>query len=309
MASTRVSTGETFLTAAPWPVVPMTATHLDGRALAKERNEATKDAIASRLESAGRPPWLDVLLVGEDAPSRLYVRKKEGAAAKVGIETRVHNLPTATDHETIVRLLGSIQDDDMVDGVVLQLPLPDHLEAKALFPFIPPDKDVDGLNPQTQGRILTGLEDTSLPATPRAILWLIEKSGLHLKGLETVIVSHSTLIGKPLAAMLLNRDATVTICHKHTADLAAHTRQADLLVTAAGVPGLITPAHVKAGATVIDAATVRTNEGRIVGDCTATVAEQAGTVTPVPGGVGPVTVAALLANTLDAWREHTKTST
>ncbi len=287
----------------------MTASLLDGRALAKERNEATKDAIASQLEKAGRPPWLDVILVGEDAPSRLYVRKKEGAAAKVGIETRVHHLPASTEHDTILRLLGSIRDDDAVDGVVLQLPLPDHLDPKSLFAVIPPDKDVDGLNPQTQGRILTGLEDTFLPATPRAILWLIERSGLALKGSDTVIVSHSTLIGRPLTAMLLNRDATVTVCHKHTVDLAAHTRHADLLVTAAGVPGLITPAHIKPGATVIDAATVRTEEGRIVGDCTTTAKEQAGLLTPVPGGVGPVTVAALLANTLDAWQKHTQSST
>lgn len=287
----------------------MTARLLDGRALAKEKNAATGKRIAAHLEQAGRPPWLDVILVGDDAPSQVYVRKKEGAAAKVGIQTRVHNLPAETGHDEIVRLLRSIQRDEEVDGVVLQLPLPAPLEPKSLFPSIPPGKDVDGLNPQTQGRILTGLEDTFLPATPRAILWLIEKSGLELKGLDTVIVSHSTLIGKPLAAMLLNRDATVTVCHKHTRDLAAHTRNADLLITAAGVPGLITPEHIRTGATVIDAATVRTEDDRIVGDCTATANEQAGALTPVPGGVGPVTVAALLANTLDAWLSHTGVST
>lgn len=283
----------------------MTARLLDGRALAGHNNEATRQQIEAHREAAGRAPRLDVLLVGEDEPSRVYVRKKEGAAANVGIETHVHPLPSGSSHEQVVDLLDAAGDDDNVDGVVLQLPLPSPLAARDLFPHIPAEKDVDGLNPLTQGRVLTGLEHPFVPATPRAILWLIEHAGLELKGLETVVVSHSTLIGKPLAALLLNRDATLTVCHKHTKDLAAHTRQADLLVTAAGVPGLITPDHVKPGATVIDAATVRSEEGGITGDCTKSVQEQAGMLTPVPGGVGPVTVAALLANTVESWRRRT----
>lgn len=283
----------------------MPARILDGRSLAAEKNEQTRKAITTHRPTAGRAPRLDVLLIGEDEPSKLYVRKKEGAAEKVGIETRVHPLPAGTRHEEVVDLLETAGRDEHVDGVVLQLPLPAPLEARSLFPEIPVSKDVDGLNPHTQGRILSGLEDSFVPATPRAILWLIEHAGLHPTGLETVIVSHSNLIGKPLAALLLNRDATVTVCHKYTHGLDTHTRDAELLITAAGVPGLITSDHVKRGATVIDAATARTKDGRIAGDCTKAVHEKAGAVTPVPGGVGPVTVAALLANTMEAWRSHT----
>lgn len=282
----------------------MTARLLDGRALAKAKNAANRKTIEEHRETAGRPPRLDVVLVGDDAPSRLYVGKKEEAAKRIGIETRVHRLPAGTSHDEVVDLLETAGDDDPVDGVVLQLPLPEPLVARDLFPRIPVEKDVDGLHPHTQGRILSGYEDTFIPATPRAILWLIEDAGLSLQGLDTTIVSHSNLIGKPLAALLINRDATVTICHKHTKDLTAHTKRADLLVTAAGVPGLIKKDHVGTGATVIDAATVRTKEGTITGDCAPEVEETAGAFTPVPGGVGPVTVAALLANTVDSWRRR-----
>jgi methylenetetrahydrofolate dehydrogenase (NADP+) / methenyltetrahydrofolate cyclohydrolase len=284
----------------------MGARLLDGRALASSKNQATKKAIESHQAHAGRPPRLDVVLVGDDAPSLVYVTKKQQAAARVGIDTRLHTLPAGTAHEDIVDLLEAAAGDDHVDGVVLQLPLPAPLEPLELFPHIPLTKDVDGLHPYTQGRILAGLETTFIPATPRAILWLIEHAGLAPRGLETVIVSHSNLIGKPLAAALVNQDATVTVCHKHTHDLASHTRRADLLITAAGVPGLITADHVKPGATVIDAATVRTDDDRITGDCTKDIQQAAGAWTPVPGGVGPVTVAALLANTMEGWHRRTR---
>jgi methylenetetrahydrofolate dehydrogenase (NADP+) / methenyltetrahydrofolate cyclohydrolase len=279
----------------------MSARILDGRALAERRNEETRARIESRLADLGRPPRLDVILIGNDAASHLYVRRKEGAARKAGIDTQVHHLEESATAADIRTALEAARENERVDGIVLQLPLPAGKDPRAFFPMIPLGKDVDGLNPLSQGLLLQGNAGSLVPATPLAVRWLIAEAGLTLRGVETVIVSHSNLIGKPLAALLVNEDATVTICHKHTRDLAAHTRRAGLLITAAGVPGLITKDHVREGATVIDAATVHDAEGRLVGDCAADIGDMAAFITPVPGGVGPVTVAALLANTVQAW--------
>lgn len=283
----------------------MPARTLDGRALAGRRNDDTARRIQDHLADAGRPPRLDVILVGSDEASKIYVRNKAKKGKKVGVETHIHEVAADIDQAGLERTLREVEENDTTDGVVLQLPLPDHLDARPLLASIDPDKDVDGFHPLNMGRLLSGTPGAFVPATPLGILWFLEDEKVPLTGAEVVVVSHSNLIGKPLAALLINHDATVTVTHVHTRDLAAHTRRADILVTAAGVPGLITADHVRDGAFVVDAATVLDEDGHLVGDCAAEVGETAGAQTPVPGGVGPVTVSALLSNTVDAWMRRT----
>ncbi|MBW3583773.1 MAG: bifunctional 5,10-methylenetetrahydrofolate dehydrogenase/5,10-methenyltetrahydrofolate cyclohydrolase [Euryarchaeota archaeon] len=283
----------------------MPARILDGRALAKERNAETARAIQERLSLAGRPPRLDVVLVGADAASAVYVRNKERAGKKVGIEGRVHDVSADITQEALAERLRALQADDALDGLILQLPLPGGLDPYPLLALIDPARDVDGFHPENTGKLLSGVPGGFAPATPLGILWILLEAGIRLQGAEVVVVSHSNLIGKPLAAMLMNHDATVTVCHVHTRDLAAHTSRADVVVTAAGVPGLITKDHIAEGALVVDAATVLGDDGVLRGDCAPDVAEKAGTLTPVPGGVGPVTVSALLHNTRLAWERRT----
>lgn len=286
----------------------MTARKIDGRALAKRRNEATAARVEKHLAQAGRPPRFDVVLVGADPASAVYVRNKGKAAERVGVEAHVHEVPIDVDQAGLAARITDVVANPLVDGVVLQLPLPAGIDAEPLLGLIEPAKDVDGFHPMSLGNLLAGTGDGFAPATPLGITWLLEEAGVTLQGAEVCIVSHSNLIGKPLAAMLINADATVRVCHVHTADLAAHTTAADVLITAAGVPGLIQPAHVKAGATVIDAATVLGDDGVLRGDCAPEVEDVAGALTPVPGGVGPVTVSALLFNVVEAWvaRTHDK---
>lgn len=280
----------------------MPARTLDGRALAKARNQATAERVAAERDRIGRAPRLDVILVGDDPASDVYVRNKERAAAKAGIEAHTHRVPADVDQAGLAARIRDVSADDAVDGVILQLPLPPGLDAEPLLALIDPVKDVDGFHPENLGHVLRGSGKGHVPATPLGITWLLDAAGVALEGAEVCIVSHSNLIGKPLAALLVNANATVTVCHKYTRDLAAHTRAADVLVTAAGVPNLIMAEHVRDGATVIDAATVLTQDGSLVGDCdAAAVAAKAAALTPVPGGVGPVTVSALLANVTDAW--------
>lgn len=284
----------------------MSAQVFDGRAFAKTKNAETGRTVAKHLGSAGRPPRLEVLLVGADEASAVYVRNKERSAGRIGIEAKTVALPADISQAQLATRLIERNADPDVDGIVLQLPLPHGLDARPLLAAIDPAKDVDGFHPLNMGRVLAGTPGGFAPATPLGITWILEESYGDLRGAEVCIVSHSNLIGKPLAALLFNQDATVTVCHKDTRDLSSHTRAADILVTAAGVPGLITGAHVRAGATVIDAATVLGAYGALQGDCVASeVAEQAAFLTPVPGGVGPVTVAALLYNTATAWLRRT----
>lgn len=283
----------------------MPASLLDGRAIAKKRHAATERRIQAHLEAAGRPPRLDVVLVGADTASDVYVRNKQAAAARIGIECHIHRLDADISQAQIATRLVELNAADHVDGIILQLPLPEGLDARPLLHAIDPMKDVDGFHPINMGRILGGTPGGFVPATPLGISWILEEADVALRGTEVCIVSHSNLIGKPLAALLINQDATVTVCHVHTRDLQAHTQQADVLVTAAGVPGLITADHVRAGAVVLDAATVLGDDGVLRGDCALEVRERAGRITPVPGGVGPVTIAALLHNTTQAWLRRT----
>jgi methylenetetrahydrofolate dehydrogenase (NADP+) / methenyltetrahydrofolate cyclohydrolase len=281
-------------------VVPR-ARVLDGKALASRLEaELAREAEALRTE-AGRAPCLAVVLVGEDPASRIYVRRKAEACRRAGIESREHALPADAAEAEVLQLVEVLAADPTVDGILVQLPLPAHVRKARVLAAIPPAKDVDAFHPESVGHALIG-DEAMAPCTPYGVLLLLDEAGIELRGAEVCIINHSNLIGKPLAALLINRDATVTVCHKHTRDLRAHTRRADVVVTATGVPGLLTAEHIREGATVVDVGITRDAAGRIVGDAAGDVWEKASWVTPVPGGVGPMTIAVLLQNTLRAFR-------
>jgi methylenetetrahydrofolate dehydrogenase (NADP+) / methenyltetrahydrofolate cyclohydrolase len=268
---------------------------LGGRELAADLRARTTESAAA-LTAAGRPPRLAIVVATDDESSAWYVRSIAKAAAAVGIVCDIVS-PAATVEEigTALRRLG---EDDAVHGIILQTPLPTGVDVADLAAAIPPAKDVDGANPASLGRLAAGLPAFP-PATAEAVLALLEHHGVALPGRHAVVVGRSTVVGKPAAHLLLDRNATVTICHSRTSDLAAITRQADVLVAAVGRPGLITPEHVAPGTVVIDVGTNPTADGGLVGDVDPAVAEKAA-LTPVPGGVGPVTTALLLQHTVRA---------
>jgi methylenetetrahydrofolate dehydrogenase (NADP+)/methenyltetrahydrofolate cyclohydrolase len=274
---------------------------LDGKALAA-RMEATLTAEVAALKAkTGKVPGLAVVLVGDDPASAIYVKRKAEACRRAGFASRELRLPATTSEAELLRLVESLGRDTAVHGILVQLPLPPHISKATVLHAIPPAKDVDAFHPESVGHALIG-DETLAPCTPQGVLLLLEATGVPLAGAEVCIVNHSNLIGKPLAALLINRDATVTVCHKRTRDLAAHTCRADVVVTATGVPGLLTASHVKADAIVVDVGIARTLEGKVVGDVAPDVWEKAAWVTPVPGGVGPMTIAVLLQNTLRAFK-------
>jgi methylenetetrahydrofolate dehydrogenase (NADP+)/methenyltetrahydrofolate cyclohydrolase len=265
---------------------------LGGRELAADLRRRTAESAAA-LTAAGRPPRLAIVVATADESSAWYVRSIAKAAAAVGIVCDIVS-PALTEIHTVLTRLGA---DDDVHGIILQTPLPSGIDAGDLTPAIPPAKDVDGANPASLGRLAAGLPAFP-PATAEAVLALLDHHGVALAGRHAVVVGRSTVVGKPAAHLLLDRDATVTICHSRTSDLAAITRQADVLVAAVGRPGLITPEHVSPGTVVIDVGTNPTADGGLGGD--PAVAETAAGLTPVPGGVGPVTTALLLQHTVRA---------
>jgi methylenetetrahydrofolate dehydrogenase (NADP+)/methenyltetrahydrofolate cyclohydrolase len=238
--------------------------------------------------------------VGDDPASHVYVGKKHDASAEAGIESRDHRFPAATPESEILDLLTELNDDDGVDGILVQLPLPDHMDEPKVTRSVDPAKDVDGFHPLNAGRLFLG-EPLHVPATPLGIMAMLDEYGVDLRGRDAVVIGRSEIVGKPIAMLLLAEHATVTICHSRTADLAEHTRRADVLVAAVGRPGLVTRDMVKPGAAVVDVGVNRTDSG-LVGDVDPVVAEVAGLLTPVPGGVGPMTIAMLLRNTLRAAR-------
>ncbi|MGH2547007.1 MAG: bifunctional 5,10-methylenetetrahydrofolate dehydrogenase/5,10-methenyltetrahydrofolate cyclohydrolase, partial [Actinomycetota bacterium] len=257
----------------------------------------------AKLAARGVTPGLAAVLVGDDEPSRIYVAAKERACAEVGIRSERHELPGDAGEDDLLGLVRRLNEDPAVHGILVQLPLPDHISVLAVHETLSVDKDVDALTPSSVGRLVRG-EATYLPATPYGIVELLARSGIETSGRDVVIVGRGALVGMPLAIMLAQKtprgNATVTLCHTATTDLAAHTRRADILVAAAGRPRTITADMVKPGAAVIDVAVNRTDAG-LVGDVAFDeVAEVAGWITPVPGGVGPLTVAMLLVNTVTA---------
>jgi methylenetetrahydrofolate dehydrogenase (NADP+) / methenyltetrahydrofolate cyclohydrolase len=271
------------------------ATLMDGAALAARIRQELKDEIAE----LGRIR-LATILVGDDPASDVYIRYKHHAADEVGIEAIDKRLPATTPEEQVVELVEELNDDESVDGILVQTPLPDHIDEARVMRTIEPIKDVDGLNPFSAGQLYLG-QQTLVPATPLGVMQLLDEYEIATTGARAVVVGRSALVGKPLSMLLLQANATVTICHTRTQDLGRHTRDADILVAATGSPRLITADKVKQGVTVIDVGITRTPEG-LLGDVDPTVAEVAGHLTPVPGGVGPMTIAALLGNALRAAR-------
>jgi methylenetetrahydrofolate dehydrogenase (NADP+)/methenyltetrahydrofolate cyclohydrolase len=276
---------------------------LDGKALAKRMEGELAAEVAQLARRHHRPPGLAVVLVGHDPASEVYVKRKQDACVRAGIATSEHRLPETVAEADLVRLVRQLNADPKVDGILVQLPLPAHVRKSAVLQSIDPGKDVDAFHAETIGHALIG-DETLAPCTPQGVLLLLDEAGVKLAGAEICVVNHSNLIGKPLAALLINRDATVTVCHKGTRDLKAHTQRADVLVTATGVPGLITDAHVRAGAVVVDVGLHRGADGKLRGDCAESVWAKASWVTPVPGGVGPMTIAVLLQNTVRSFKRH-----
>ena len=282
----------------------MSARILDGKALATEVRARIADGVARLVADHGVQPGLAAVIVGDDPASKVYVGMKHRASEAAGMRSEQHVLPADTSQEELEALVRALNDDEAIDGILVQLPLPDHLDARAVQELIIPSKDVDALNPYTAGRLAIG-DPTFLSCTPYGVLELLEHAGVELAGANVVVVGRSNLVGRPLSVMLTlkGRDATVTLAHSRTRDLAGVCRAADVVVAAAGRIGLITADMVRPGAVVIDVGTNRGADGKLVGDVAfAEVAEVAGAITPVPGGVGPMTVTMLLQNTLEAAR-------
>jgi len=274
---------------------------LDGKTAASEVRTEVASKVAG-LRERGIPVRLDVILVGEDPASVTYVASKERDSQEVGIESRVHRFSADVAQEELASLVERLNEDEAISGFFIQLPLPEALDSMPLISSITPAKDVDGLSPESVGRLAVGLPSL-LPCTPHGVIQLLKRNGIELSGREAVVVGRSNLVGKPLAQLLLRENATVTVCHSRTQNLPEVTRRADLLVVAAGRREMIGAEHVKAGAVVVDVGIHRREEGGLVGDVRFDEVEQrAAWISPVPGGVGPMTRAMLLHNTLTAAR-------
>lgn len=285
----------------------MAATVIDGREVAARVREQVAREVAQLVEDSGRPPGLATILVGDDPASEVYVRNKRKVSAEVGIVDHHRHLDADASQVEVVAAITECNDDPDVSGILLQLPVPEGLDGAALTNLIAPEKDVDGLTPISVGRLVKGVAGLR-PCTPLGIIELLDVHGVALEGAEAVVVGRSDLVGKPLATLLLQRNATVTTCHSRTRELAAVCARADVLVAAIGRPKMIGPDYVKPGAVVMDVGINRTDDG-LVGDVDfEPVAERASLITPVPGGVGPMTPAMLLRNTVQAARMRLEVS-
>jgi methylenetetrahydrofolate dehydrogenase (NADP+) / methenyltetrahydrofolate cyclohydrolase len=274
-------------------------TIIDGKAVAAEVRERVRLEVEEFVSRHGTRPGLATILVGDDPGSKIYVRNKHKACEEAGIASFQHELPADSSQEDVAELIGQLNADHSVHGILLQLPVPPQVDGDAMTQAIDPLKDVDGLTPVNAGLLMQGTPGL-VPCTPAGVMELLRVYGPELRGAHAVVVGRSKLVGKPLAALLLAEDATVTHCHSRTRDLAAVCRQADVLVAAVGVPKLVNAEMVSPGATVIDVG-INRDESGLVGDVDfESVSGVAGAITPVPGGVGPMTIAMLLANTLDA---------
>jgi methylenetetrahydrofolate dehydrogenase (NADP+)/methenyltetrahydrofolate cyclohydrolase len=273
---------------------------IDGNKIAQDiRNEVRQSAISLK-EQKGIIPGLAVVLVGEDPASQVYVGRKAKACAEVGFLSREYKLPAETDEEKLLKIIRKLNRDKLIHGILVQLPLPKHISTEKIIAAIDPRKDVDGFHPNNVGGLVTG-SPMFVPCTPRGIMELIARTGIDLKGKEAVVVGRSNIVGKPMALLLLAQHATVTICHSRTKDLPAVIRRADILIAAVGKAHMIKADMVKDGAIVIDVGVNRLENGKLAGDVDFNeVAPKASFITPVPGGVGPMTIAMLMKNTLDA---------
>jgi methylenetetrahydrofolate dehydrogenase (NADP+)/methenyltetrahydrofolate cyclohydrolase len=272
---------------------------LDGKETAKVVRERVKAGVDAFRERTGRAPGLAVVLVGEDPGSVIYTRNKAKAAEKCGMFDVLHRLPESTPEADLLALVDELNADRRIDGFLVQLPLPSHMSEERVIESIRPEKDADGFHPVNAGRLSLGLPGP-LPCTPKGILTLLDRYGIDPKGMEAVVLGRSNIVGKPVAALLTRRNATVTVCHSRTRDLAFHTRRADLIVSAMGRARMITGDMVREGVVAVDVGINRMDDGTLAGDLDYDgVAKKASAITPVPGGVGPMTIATLLQNVLE----------
>jgi len=277
------------------------ATVIDGKAVAASVRERVRADVEQLSAELGRPPGLATVLVGDDPASAIYVRRKREACEEVGIRSFHHEPGGSISQEELLELVVELNEADEVDGILVQLPLPEQIDSDVIVAALDPGKDVDGLTPTSAGLLARG-EPGLVPCTPRGIMELLSSAGIDPAGREAVIVGRSNLVGRPLFSLLLGANATVTVCHSRTRDLPEVCRRGEILIAAAGSPRLVGAEMIRPGATVIDVGTNRTDDG-LVGDVDFDAAvEVAGAITPVPGGVGPMTIAMLLSNTVDAAR-------
>lgn len=278
---------------------------LSGKVVSARVKQELKAEVET-LKNDGKQTGLAVVLVGEDPASKVYVRNKEKACEEIGIYSEMHKLPEETTEEELLALINKLNNDEKIDGILVQLPLPKHLDDKVIINNIRPDKDVDAFHPVNVGKIMIGDFDF-LPCTPAGIMELIHESGVDVDGKNCVVIGRSNIVGKPMSMLLLHENGTVTTCHSHTKDLAEVTKQADILVAAVGIPKFVKADMVKPGAVVIDVGMDRDEEGKLCGDVDFDSVEPvAGAITPVPGGVGPMTIAMLMRNTVTASKNFMK---
>ncbi len=277
-------------------------TIIDGNKIAQDIRNEVRQGVLELKASRGIVPGLAVILVGDDPASQVYVGRKAKACAEVGFLSREYKLPADTEEKKLLKIIKKLNKDELVHGILVQLPLPKHISTENIIAAINPDKDVDGFHPYNVGGLVTGTP-LFVPCTPRGIMELISRSGIDLTGKEAVVVGRSNIVGKPMAFLLLAQNATVTMCHSRTKDLPSVTRRADVLIAAIGKPRMIKADMVKEGAVIIDVGVNRLENGKLAGDVDFDeVAPRASYITPVPGGVGPMTIAMLMKNTLDAAR-------
>ncbi|AQU82368.1 MAG: bifunctional methylenetetrahydrofolate dehydrogenase/methenyltetrahydrofolate cyclohydrolase FolD [Halomonas sp.] len=282
----------------------MAAQLIDGKAIAANVRHAVAEKVSARLQAGARAPGLAVVVVGEDPASHVYVNNKHRACEQAGILSFQHALPTDIGQQSLEALVDQLNNDPTVDGILLQLPLPKHLDARPILERIRPDKDVDGFHPYNIGRLAQRMPSLR-PCTPKGIMTMLEQSGIAVRGLDATVVGASNIVGRPMALELILAGCTTTVCHRFTQNLQEHVSRADLVVVAVGKPGTVKGDWIKPGAVVIDVGINRLTDGSLVGDVDfATAAERASFITPVPGGVGPMTVATLLENTLEAAERH-----
>ena len=282
---------------------PMTAPRaalIDGKAIAREVRSLVRAAVDRRVAAGGRPPGLAVVMVGDNAASQVYVRHKRSACAECGMYSIAVDLPRSTSEVELLARIDELNEDDRIDGILVQLPLPEHIRQTAVVERIDPAKDVDGFHPYNIGR-LAERNPLIRPCTPYGVIRLLDHIGVSVKGKHCVVVGASNIVGRPMSLELLLMGATTTVTHRFTQDLARHVREAEILVAAAGKPGLIKGEWIRPGAVVVDVGINRMPDGSLCGDVEfEAAAERAGWITPVPGGVGPMTVAMLMQNTLEA---------
>ena len=273
---------------------------IDGKAVSQSVKDRIKEQAAQLKEKYGVTAGLAVIIVGDDPASRIYVNNKKKACEYVGFDSYEYALPKETTESELLELVNKLNNDDRIDGILCQLPLPKHIDENVIINNIAPNKDVDAFHPVNVGKIMIG-DYSFLPCTPAGVMELIASTGVDVKGKECVVVGRSNIVGKPMSMLLLHKSGTVTICHSKTKDLKAECKRADILVAAVGVPNLIKGDMIKEGAVVIDVGMNRLDNGKLCGDIEfETASKVAGYITPVPGGVGPMTIAMLMQNTLTA---------